>query len=121
LSPDFVHVEEPVRHAALVERPRRRERRVGHKLDETVETEQARVELLPTGVRVLREADPELLGIRDTEDARPAVARTVVVVELELLVHRDLRATSCKLPRRRGAHDPGSDDRDLHAAMMSPG
>src|SRR5207302_6956460 len=96
-------------------------RRVGHQFDEPVEAEQARVELLPTGVRLLREADPELLGIRDPEDARATVARAAVVVELELLVHRDLRAALPQRPRGRATHHARTDDRDLHRTIRSPG
>src|SRR5437763_854466 len=52
--------------------------------------EEAGIELLPAGVRLLREADPVRVGIGDAEDARPPVARSAIVVERELLVHRHL-------------------------------
>jgi hypothetical protein len=121
LRPNLVLVEQPVRHAALVERTRRGERGVRDELDQPVEAEEAGIELLPPRVRLLREANPVRLGIRHTEDPRAPVARAAVVVELELLVHRHLGAALAQRPRGRAAHHPRADDCDLQRTIRSPG
>src|SRR5205823_8413477 len=72
-------------------------------------------------IGLLREADPELLGIRDAEDARATVARAVVVVEPELLVHRHLGAALPQRPRGRATHHTRTDDCDPPHAGISTG
>src|SRR5205823_10135131 len=109
---DLVLVKEAIGHAALVERASRRERGVGDKLDEAVEAEQVRVELSPSVVCILCEADPIRIRIRDAEDARTPIARAVLVVELELLVHGHVRAALAQRPRSGAPHDSRADDRN---------
>src|SRR5207253_4706785 len=87
--------------AALVERAGRGGRGVGDELDQPVEADETGIELLPAGVRLLREADPLRVGIGDAEDARTSVTRAVVVVEAELLVHGHLGRTPAQRPRGR--------------------
>src|SRR5581483_30901 len=99
------------------ERPCRGQRGVRSDLDEPVQAEEPGVELVPTRVRLLREADPLRLGIDDAEDPRTAVARAAVVAGLEPLVDDDVRAAARELPRRGRAQEPRADDRNpRHAA-----
>ena len=94
--------------------------RVGLDVDEPAELEQRpprlALELAPELVRPLREPDPVLLGVREPEDARRAVARAARVPELELLVDRHLVAALGDRARAGEPHHAGADDRDLHAA-----
>src|SRR5207237_1311050 len=48
--------------------------RIRRDRDEPVQTQESRVELLPAGVRLLREADPRRVWIGDAEDARASMA-----------------------------------------------
>ena len=73
LRAHLVPVEQPVRHAALVERTRRRERGVRDELDQPVETEEAGVELLPARRTPPARSAPSTA--RDTRRGRSACAR----------------------------------------------
>ena len=70
-------------------------------------------ELAPQRERALRERDVVGLGVREAEDARPAVAAAAHVALIELLEEHDVDATPREPPRGRRAHRARSDHDDV--------
>ena len=105
----------------LVLRPRRVERvaralrRIVDELQQAVQLQQADaglpLELAPTRKRLLRQLDELDLGICQTHDSRPPVARAARVADLELLVQRDLVPIAREGVRGCRAHDSRTDNR----------
>jgi len=109
-----------------VESVARARRGVADQLEQAVELKEplARLglELPPARERLLCELNPLGLGVRQPDDARAAVARPAHVTDVELLVDLDVVPTPRELPRRCGAHDPRSHDRDPgHLASNASG
>ena len=71
------------------------------------------LELPPTRECLLRQLDELDLRVRKPNDARPAVARAVLVADVELLEEQDVTALACQRVRSRRAHDPCPDDGDF--------
>ena len=66
-----------------------------------------------SGSAALRQRDVVGLGVREAEDARPAVAAAARVALLELLEEHDVDATPREPPRGRRAHRARSDHDDV--------
>ena len=93
--PGFARVEHLVLGGAGIER-RPKGRAVAARVEQAGEREQLGSRLLlqlpPQRQRLLRERHPLRLGVREAEDARRAVARSVRMADLELLEHGDVAA-----------------------------
>ena len=79
------------------------------------------LELPPAGERLLRQLDELDLRVRKPDDPRPAMARAVLVADVELLEEEDVVASACERIGGRGSHDPRADDNDLclHGAIFA--
>src|SRR5204863_5442070 len=116
-----------LRRKELVLRARRVERcaralvEIADELQEPVQLEQLDSGLLlepaPARERLPRELDELEVRICEPHDARAPVAGAARVPDLELLVQRDVAALAREGIRRRRAHDPRADYRDVgHSA-----
>ena len=75
-----------------------------------------RLELAPALQGALGEPDVVLIGVRESEDARAAVARAAVVARLELLHEQHAAARLRERACRRDAGDSGPDHDDVGVA-----
>ena len=71
------------------------------------------LELAPERVGLLREAHVALLGIREPDDPRAAVARAALVTDLELLAEHHVPPGQRERACRCEPHHAGADDHDL--------
>src|SRR5581483_11276381 len=76
-------------------------------------------QLAPAGERVLGQANPLRLRVREAEDPRAPVRGAAGVAELELLVDDDVVAAAPERPRGREAVDAGADDGDVSQSCSS--
>ncbi len=79
------------------------------------------LELAPQHLGVTEPGEVLGLGVGHVEVARGAVRGSADVSGLEPLEHRDLSTRACEVPRGRGSHRAGTDDRDVEAFVAHAG